>query len=341
VNTDTAPPAGHHAESRFEDRLLTAILADFDHLAAAPASSSRRPAGEVRQFGRRPGLPRRAAPALIAGAAAVAVTVTVTVTGVTVFASHAPGSSNRAASDGRTRASAQHPRPNTQPRTQPQIHTAAYVVRHMKAALAANTAVLVTLDHAPDSQTGKPVIDKIWSSSTSNTTRIENLDPAGNPIDAYVVTTHPHTTVSIQISYHSRTWSKTVYPFGPTPRDSGPAPLAATPAQQADQLRAEVTAGQVTVVGPAVIDGQPAIELRQGSIAAGLLDMWVSPATYLPIRVIGTAAGTSPSSDQAIRDDYQWLPGTPANLHLLTAAAAIPAGFTRVASHEGGAAHSR
>ncbi len=33
---------------------------------------------------------------------------------------------------------------------------------------------------------------------------------------------------------------------------------------------------------------------------------------------------------QAIRNDYTWLPGTPANLRLLTTNAAIPAGFTKV-----------
>jgi hypothetical protein len=329
VNTDTNAPVGPPPESRFEDRLLTAILADFDHLAAAPASSSHPAAGSVHQFRRRAGLPRRAAPTLIAGAAAAAA-VAVTAVGVTVFASHAPssGSSARAASVGRAQASTQ---PHTPLRTQPKIQTAAYVVHHMKAALAANTAVLVTLDHASDSQTGKPVIDKIWSSSISSTDRIEDLDPAGNPTDGYVVTTTPHRTISIEINYQSRTWSKTIYSFGSTSRAAGPAPLAGTPTQDAARLRAEVTAGKVTLVGPASVDGQRAIELRQGSAATGLLDMWVNPATYLPIRTIGTAAGMSQSSDQAIRDDYQWLPGTPANLHLLTAAAAIPPGFTRVA----------
>jgi hypothetical protein len=318
VNTDTpAAPAGHRAESRFEDRLLTAILADYDHLAAAPARPARpsRPAA---------GSVRRAAPALIAGAVAAAVAVTAA--GLTMFASHAPGT------PGHAQTAPQHHA--TQPHTQTQIQTAAYVVHHMKDALAANTAVLVTLDHAPDAQTGRPVIDRIWSSGTSSTSRIEDLDPAGNPVSGYVVTTLARKTISIQINYQSRTWTKTIYPFGTTSRTAGPAPqpapLPVTPAQQAAQLRAEVTAGQVRLVGPATIDGQRAIELRQGSAATGLLDMWVSPTTYLPIATIGTAPGVSQASDQAIRDDYQWLPGTPAHLRLLTAAAAIPTGFSRV-----------
>jgi len=39
----------------------------------------------------------------------------------------------------------------------------------------------------------------------------------------------------------------------------------------------------------------------------------------------------SQSSPHAITDDYEWLPGTQANLRLLTPEAAIPAGFTQVA----------
>jgi hypothetical protein len=69
--------------------------------------------------------------------------------------------------------------------------------------------------------------------------------------------------------------------------------------------------------------GPPDEELLQPAEAAGV------PGTYLPIREIGTAPGMSQTSDQAIRDDYRWLPDTQANLSLLTPAGAIPAGFTQ------------
>ena len=52
--------------------------------------------------------------------------------------------------------------------------------------------------------------------------------------------------------------------------------------------------------------------------------------TYLPIQEIDTAPGQTPASPLAIRNDYTWLPGTKANLRLLTTAAAIPAGFTKI-----------
>ena len=68
----------------------------------------------------------------------------------------------------------------------------------------------------------------------------------------------------------------------------------------------------------------------QGTAQAGEIDMWVDPASYLPIRTIETAPGESVAGDWAIRDDYQWLPETAANLSLLTPAGAIPAGFTQV-----------
>jgi len=82
--------------------------------------------------------------------------------------------------------------------------------------------------------------------------------------------------------------------------------------------------------GPAEADGQRAIHLVQGSTKTGEIDMWVDPATYLPIRTIETAPGESATSDRAIRDDYKWLPDTAANLSLLTPAGAVPAGFTQV-----------
>jgi hypothetical protein len=76
------------------------------------------------------------------------------------------------------------------------------------------------------------------------------------------------------------------------------------------------------------VDGQRAIHLTE-RMANGQINLWVNPDTYLPIREIDTAPGVSQTSDQAIRDDYRWLPDTQANLSLLTPAGAIPAGFTQ------------
>jgi hypothetical protein len=155
-----------------------------------------------------------------------------------------------------------------------------------------------------------------------------DLTPAGEPTTGYLVTVTPHRTVSIVIDYGKRTWSKTTYSFGSASNGRRPGPQPATPLQLAAQLRAEVKAGQATVAGWDTVDGQRAIHLTE-RLANGQVNLWVNPDTYLPIREIGTAPGMSQTSDQAIRDDYRWLPSTQANLRLLTPAGAIPAGFTQ------------
>jgi hypothetical protein len=292
-------PLSTPPRARFEDRLLTAILTDFDQLAGPQAA---------RRTGR-----RRAVPALIAGAAAAALAAA----GVATLGTNS--------TDG-THAARHATRPAL---ASPVVHTAAYVVAHMRAALNANTAVMVVVSRAPDSQTGRPVTDETWSVSGGDTYRDEQLTPAGRPVTGDLVTITAHRTVSITVNYRARTWTEATYRFGSASSGVGPAPRAVTPEAQADQLRAQVKAGQVTLAGRAFVDGQSALYLREYQ-EGGLIRLWVSPATYLPIREIDTAAGVPENSPQAIRNDYRWLPASPASLRLLTPAAAIPAGFTRV-----------
>ena len=236
-------------ESRFEDRLLTAILDDFDQLTsqATPSRPARRH--------------RLAAPALIAGLTAAGVTA------ATVVALGQP--------------SARPVTPSaTHHVTRPVVRTAAYVVARLKSALSANSDIVNVIDHAPDSQTGKPVIDEIWSTRLSHTYRITDLSPAGRPVTGYLVTITAHRTVSIVIHYRARTWTRTVYPFG-SASDAGRAgPRRSTPLGLAAQLRAEVKAGKVTLIGPATVDGQRAIRDDY---------RWL-PATRANLRLLTTAA---------------------------------------------------
>jgi hypothetical protein len=300
--------ANTSSQSRFEDRLLEAILDDFDQLTGRPAG--RRGAGR-----------RRAMTALAAGAAAVAVTA-----GAVAAVAGIGGMGGPAARHGSQR--------SAQILAGPKLETAAFVVGHMKSALNANTAIVDIIEHAPDSQTGQPVTQEIWSTRLSHTYRAEDLNPAGQPITGYLVTITAHRTVSIVVNYRDRTWSKTTYPFGSASSTRSPAPLPQTPLQAAARLRAQVQAGKVQLAGRTTVDGQRAIHLTQ-HVAGGLIGLWVSPVSYLPIRQIDTAHGVSPTSDQAIRDDYRWLPATRANMRLITRAAAIPAGFTRTVSNNG------
>ena len=316
MNTDLS------REDRFEERLLTAILDDFDQLTApararptAPAGSRRRPASDGSQLRRaRPSGRRRVAVTLAAGAAAAGIAAaSIAAGGAAKPGEHATGTAGAVAGTaGRANGG------TAQTATSPKLHTAAYVVDHMSSALNANTAVVDIIDHAPDSQTGKPVLDEIWSSSLSDTYRIVDMTQAGQPTTGYLVTVKPHRTTSIVIDYGNRTWRKTIYPFGSSSdgrRAAGPAP--STPLQLAAQLRAKVKAGQVTLVGWATVDGQRAIHLRE-RMTDGQVNLWVDPDSYLPIREIDTAPGVSQTSDQAIRDDYRWLPchaGQPAPAH--------------------------
>jgi hypothetical protein len=289
-------------KSRFEERLLTAILDDFDQL-TAPAAKPR-PASRL-----------RVSTALIATAAAAGIAV-----------ASLAGLGGQAPRHAAT--------PAAPALAGPKLQTAAYVVSHMDAALNANTAVVNIIEHAPDSQTGKPVTDEIWSTSLSNTYRVEDLSPAGQPVTGHLVTVTAHRTVSITVNYRNRSWSTATYPFGSASSPRTPGPRRQTPLQQAAQLRAEVKAGKVILAGRATVDRQAAIHLTE-HLAGGLINLWVSPTTYLPIREIDTAPGVPLTSGKAIRDDYRWLPATAANLRLITATAAIPAGFTQVSPDNG------
>jgi hypothetical protein len=87
-------------------------------------------------------------------------------------------------------------------------------------------------------------------------------------------------------------------------------------------LRATLKCGGLTVAGHVRIDGQDTIKLVTTRRMAGLAGiMYVSPQTYLPVRitVLGELSSTS---------DWRWLPATPANLAKL--AVRIPAVFRYV-----------
>jgi hypothetical protein len=306
VNTDTRA-------DRFEQRLLAAILDDFPELTGAEARrvwprESPWPAGSGKSR-KRGGLVLLTAAAAAAGVA-----------GVVSGGGHAVPVHTSA------------PAPTSVP-----AHLSAdYVVDHVKAALNASAAsgIQYDLGHAPNSQTGVIENTATWNYANSGreVTLTQTLGAGGSPVLGYLMTATSDKTVTITINYSDRTWSTTTYPWGYATPPNTPGPLPQTTVQAADALRDAINAGSMTDVGPAEVDGQRAIHLVQGSTKAGEIDMWVDPATYLPIRTIETAPGESAASDRAIRDDYEWLPDTAANLSLLTPAGAVPAGFTQVSN---------
>jgi hypothetical protein len=289
----------------YEERLLTALLDDFDQLTLPDAPAARR-TGPVRSRRR---IGYALAPALLSGAAAVA-----------VVATSVGGHGDPAPAGG--------PAAGAGPTVNPDLRTASFVVAKMKAATAGGPYVVVETGNAPDSTTGAVVHSKSWFLPGGTSSRDEIDDAAGRPVSAVVSTSNGDgTTRVVSVDYAAKTWSVRTYSDAPA---GGPAPLRQTPAQNADRLRADQLDGRATLVGPATIDGEQTLELREGSVSVGQQLTWVDADTYLPVREIDTAPGGSATSDSTIQTDDQWLPATADNVKLITAAAAIPSGFTEI-----------
>jgi hypothetical protein len=148
--------------------------------------------------------------------------------------------------------------------------------------------------------------------------------PAGHP--AY---DEGSSTASVYtlVSYLTRTWAR-----GPGPgRPAAPAPdqrgcESPLPATVARALRAAISCVTLTEAGRQRVDGIEAIELTSRPDSKISATVWVSPRTYLPVRVdIRPASGKSGPWQEA---DITWLPPTAQNLAKLTVP--IPAGFRHV-----------
>jgi len=102
------------------------------------------------------------------------------------------------------------------------------------------------------------------------------------------------------------------------------------PTTVATALRTAVSCGTLAVAGRQRADGIEAIKLtsRPGSLISETI--WVSPSSYLPVRVVVRSAPGTPAFQQTA--DFTWLPPTAQNLAKLTVP--IPAGFRQVSLPE-------
>ncbi len=106
------------------------------------------------------------------------------------------------------------------------------------------------------------------------------------------------------------------------------------PTTVARDLRAAISCGTLAEAGRQRVDGIEAVKLtsRSGSPISEII--WVSPGTYLPLRVVVRSAGPHRGliiGDQSILEqtaDITWLPPTAQNLAKLTVP--VPAGFRHV-----------
>jgi len=94
----------------------------------------------------------------------------------------------------------------------------------------------------------------------------------------------------------------------------------------ATALRAAVSCGTLAVAGRQRVAGTGAIELTSRPDSPIAETVWVSPGTYLPVRVVIRLSGGQPVLQQAA--DITWLPPTAQNLARLTVP--VPAGFRQV-----------
>jgi hypothetical protein len=102
-------------------------------------------------------------------------------------------------------------------------------------------------------------------------------------------------------------------------------PAGLLPSTVARALRAAVSCGTLTVTGRQHEDGTAAIELTSTRNSPISETIWVSPGTYLPVRVVVSAPGRQGPWQTA---DITWLPPTAQNLARLPVP--IPAEFRQV-----------
>jgi hypothetical protein len=94
----------------------------------------------------------------------------------------------------------------------------------------------------------------------------------------------------------------------------------------AEELRTALSCGQYVTAGYQRVDGVRALELKPVKAGPMTTVFWVDPATYLPVRDLVHAGRAT------IRDDFTWLPPTPANLAALDVR--VPPGFTQVSPQD-------
>jgi hypothetical protein len=177
----------------------------------------------------------------------------------------------------------------------------------------------------------QPGVSSPWSVGSTEmwtyrgTARMSAFSPTGQQVyelGMSLPTGQPGNSVAVDDS--SQTWwQRALAARGPV---RGPTPISCSPQIRmragtgwAAFIQHQLSCGEYTVVGRQTVDGVNAIKIvsKQGTIT-----LWVSPDSYLPVRLVQNIGG---GLDQS---DFSWLAATPANLAQLKVT--VPAGFKQV-----------
>jgi hypothetical protein len=232
----------------------------------------------------------------------------------------------------------------------PAVNTA-YVVKRVDSALSAadpgEIAQMTVATRGAAISGGQTMTTTAEEWSYGDRWRAVTYSAARHPVDDEGFSTASVYTV---VSYRTRTWARQPGPGRRAVRVSGPRgcgqvvadlpllfqpglPLpgvgssaSSLPATVARDLRAAISCGTLAVAGRQRVDGIEAIELTSSPDSPIPETIWVSPGTYLPVRVVIRPNPGTPGPWQSA--EITWLRPTEQNLAKLTAG--IPAGFRQV-----------
>jgi hypothetical protein len=222
------------------------------------------------------------------------------------------------------------------PRTTPTIDTA-YVTKRVASALSTAGPAEIAQMTVTTSRPGGTTTAKEWS--YGDQWRSVVYSSAGQPVYDEGGTSSTYTLVN----YSARTWARqrgVAGQTGPASQQTGcmraaaalslllrPRLSAGSPAASVVKLlRTAISCGTLTEAGQQRVDGIGATKLTSSSGSLISETIWVSPATYLPVRVVIRSAPGSPVSQQTA--DITWLKPIAQNRAGLTVP--IPAGFRQV-----------
>jgi hypothetical protein len=226
--------------------------------------------------------------------------------------------------------------------------TTADVVRRVDNALSAagpGTIAQLSVTTRTGPPSGKAATATATEWSYGDRWRSVTDSPSGQP--AYDQGLGPGSGYTL-VSYPAQAWARYHEPGRPATHVLGPPgcpPAAATvpllfhtdlpapglaagslPTAVARDLRAAISCGSLAVAGRQRVNGAEAIKLASGPASPIAETVWVSPGSYLPVRVVTRSAFGGHVVRQAA--DIAWLAPTAQNLAKLTVP--IPAAFHRV-----------